>query len=195
MTNITRTIAFSVGVLALSHNAGAQPSAQPDSTDTVSENTALALSIAGTAVPTAMMASGPLVNDHVGAGLFLGGMTAALVAPSAGEFYTHHLLTWGMGIRAIGVATTIYGIGVVGSEGLACGLVGASDCHTGWHGEAIFYSGLAITAAGAAYDIVTAPRSARARNRERQASLLLGPTPIATTRGTTGLGFGFVGRF
>jgi hypothetical protein len=140
----------------------------------LSEGTALALSLGGTTVAWALMVSAAKDDSE---GLAKVALLASFLAPSAGHWYRGALLTRGMGVRALGVASFALGLAGIDCEG---------DCDAV---EAFLYGGLALYAIGTIDDVVTAPLRVRQHNQRLQ-QLQLAPM---VAPGAMGLALG--GRF
>ena len=170
---------FAVAVLVL---AARIASAEPD---TRSENTALLLSLGGTAASVAMIASGEHNHSNGGDSLVTIGVLSTLVTPSFGHWYAGDYLTAGMGIRAASAASMLVGVGqIVSCEGTdhSC------DNSAGF----FIIGGLIGYGAGALYDIATAPRAARRYNAEHRTFVM--PTVLNPPSGPV-MGVGIGGSF
>jgi hypothetical protein len=197
---------LSVTTLVLgSRLAVAQPTADQPSTDGKSETTALELSASGAALGVGMMAGGVslvrLGHGDAGAELVLASLPTLLVAPSAGQLYSGQYLTLGMGVRVVGMSALIYGAGLSAAKGFTCGAIvaggdapSASNC-TDKRGDVITDIGLAVLAAGAIYDIATAPHAACTRNHKHGMTAQLAPIMTPTANGGVAGGVGLAGAF
>jgi hypothetical protein len=151
-----------------------------------SPDTALMLSLGGTATSAVLFLGGASSNDG---GLMMAGLATSLVTPSLGEWYAGKGLTTGMGIRAVSAAAELAGI----AEAFSC--IDAEDTCSNNNGAAgvLIFGGLIGYAAGTIYDIADAPRTARAYNRAH--SYTVTPTVMRTPSGNTTMGVGIGGTF
>jgi hypothetical protein len=149
-------------------------------------NTALMLSLGGTAASAALVIAGAQGKD--GGGLIMAGLATSLVTPSLGEWYAGKPLTAGMGIRAASAVVTVVGL----SASLQC-LDAAGECHTDASAGYLLAGGLIGYAAGTVYDIATAPSAAREYNRNH--AIRLQPAMLRAPSGSTTMGIGIGGSF
>jgi hypothetical protein len=126
------------------------------------EGAALMISIGATAASWAMLLGGASAHSETAAGL---GMIGTFLAPSAGHWYSGAVLTRGMGIRAIGAATTFLGVATA---------IGCDDGCNDDKAALLLIGGLLVYAAGTLDDIITAPLWVREHNRSLE-SLALAP--------------------
>lgn len=152
-----------------------------------SENTALALSLGGTAASAALVIAGGQMNNG---GMISAGLLSSLLTPSLGEWYSGKLVTAGMGIRAASAVVTVVGI----AQSLKC-LDAEGDCHTDASAPILLAGGLIGYAGGTIYDIATAPGEARRYNDRHGLTLTLAPTPLRTPSGQATMGVGLAGTF
>ena len=204
----------SIAVLVLSTSlASAQPS--PDQPHRRHDpNKALALSIAGTAVPLVMAAVGSVIlyegsawGETVGgiaytnqqaealhdpAGVLVGlALVGGLFGPSLGHTYGEHRL-----------ATTGFRLRLIALAGAAAGVIPfiAAELGGGDAAAATFFTMEGLAAAtfltGAAIDIATARSATRRFNdRQRDFSMTLAPLVVRTPEHATATGLAVVGRF
>ena len=91
-------------------------------------------------------------------------LLSTLITPSLGHIYAGDYWTAGLGMRAAGGAVALVGV----AQALDCGIIYASkECGFFSGGEAALVLGGTLAAAGAIYDIATAPKSARRYNERR----------------------------
>jgi hypothetical protein len=168
--------------------------ADPADEEPRSPDTALALSIGGTAASLALLGAGAAEHGSAGARLAEIGVASLVLTPSLGEYYSGTVLTPGLGLR---IAAPIAGliVGAIATEALPCRpLDGGEFCEPNVGG---IWAGIAVAtgvfATGVGYDIATAPREARRYNRAHTGATIV-PAPI---RGSTSSGYGLaiVGRF
>lgn len=152
-----------------------------------SENTALALSLGGTAASAALVIAGGQSNNG---GMITAGLLSSLVTPSLGEWYSGTLVTPGMGIRAASAVATVVGF----AQAMKC-FDADGDCHTPDSAGVLLFGGLIGYAGGAIYDIATAPSAARRYNQRHGLQLTLAPTPLRTPSGQATMGVGIGGTF
>ena len=174
-------IAIVVLALCVSGVAAAQaPGQVPRTTiDAKDRNAAYAWSVLGIVAAPFAFAAGL----KGGAPGVLGGTVAFIALPSAGHWYSGHILTGGMGLRAIGTV----------SAGLAIARLVACEGECGAHeGTAIaVYGGFGLIAAGAIWDLATAGSEVDRWNRAH--GMTIEATALRFDRG--GYGVGFAGRF
>jgi len=149
-----------------------------------SPDTALMLSLGGTAASAALVLAGGASNDG---GLVAAGLLSSLVTPSLGEWYAGKPLTLGMGVRVASAAAEMYGL----AEAFSCW----DSCSSGDNNTAgvLIIGGLVGYAAGTIYDIADAPSSAREYNRAHAWHIT--PAMMRTPSGNTQLGVGIGGSF
>lgn len=168
--------------------ASAIASADPDETGPKSPETALTLSLGGTAVSGALILVG--VTDKGKAGIAVAGALSLAVTPSFGEWYSGTYLTPGMALR-IGAPVGALVTATIAASAFPCiPKDGGSNCDTN---PKVFAAALLVgggmLAAGTIYDIATAPRAARRYNHEHA-----GATVVPTVApGSYGLSI--AGRF
>lgn len=152
-------------------------------------NTALLLSLGGTAVSGALFLAGTRMDYEQGDHLIEAGLLSSLVTPSLGEWYAGKPLTVGMGIRGASALAEIYGI----AEAFKCW---DDDPCSNDNGTAavLIVGGLIGYGAGTIYDIVDAPNAARAYNRAH-ATWQVTPTVMRTPSGDMHMGVGIGGAF
>jgi hypothetical protein len=150
-----------------------------------SERTALALS-AGGAVASAALVTVAIVDNgqHDELGPIAGVVT--LATPSLGQWYAGKAWSRGMTLRVAGGLAL--GVGYLALLG-KCTTHGdpGDGCNETRDGILYLGPGALAVAAGVAYDVVTAPRTARRRN-QRDRTVMLTPQP-------RGLGLAVAGRF
>ena len=152
-----------------------------------SEDTALALSLGGTAASVGLVIAGGSSNNGA---MISAGLLSSLVTPSLGEWYAGRYVTAGMGIRAVSGVATVVGF----AEALKC-VDADGECHTDSSAGVLLVGGLLGYAGGALYDIATAPREARRYNERHGLTLTVAPTPLRTPSGRSTLGVGIGGTF
>ena len=190
---MVRLAAILVLVAGLEQLAVAQPgmtAAQPGMTaptpsEPLSEGTALALSLGGTAASYALLFGGALGGSGTAELVGLGGV---MLAPSFGHWYADKYLTRGLGLRAAGLGVVITGAMIALSE---CPLTfdhSAEPCEESALPSAVAIAGLGLFVWGTLDDIVTAPRRVRARNAAHPIAV------VPTLRGDGG-GLAIAGRF
>lgn len=152
-----------------------------------SEDTALDLSLGGTAASVAIAAIG-IGTDN--APLALLGVGSSLLTPSLGEWYAGKGLTAGMGIRAASALAVVVGFG----QALSC--IDTDDsCRTPGSAGVLMVGGLLGYAGGAIYDIATAKRTVREYNAAHGFSVTIAPTAMRTSSGQSTMGVGLSGTF
>ncbi len=150
-------------------------------------NTALLLSLGGTAASAGLVIAGGASNDG---GLVAAGLLSSLVTPSLGEWYAGKPLTAGMGIRVVSAAAEIAGL----AEAFKCFDTENCTNNQGLAG-ALMLGGLVGYAAGTIYDIADAPSSAREYNRAHSLHVTVTPTVMRTPSGNAQMGVGIGGSF
>jgi hypothetical protein len=141
------------------------------SADEADPRAALALSIAGTALPLATIGAGLATRNS---GLFVGGIAAGLVLPAAGELYAHRWLTRGMALRGGAAVLAVADLLVLRLEALSSAHEVSPGLTPGT--TVAFVLAGALYAGGIALDIYDAPDAARSRRRE----VAIAPTVIDT---------------
>jgi hypothetical protein len=151
-------------------------------------NTALLLSLGGTAVSGALFLAGTHMDYEQGDHLIEAGLLSSLVTPSLGEWYAGKPLTVGMGIRGASALAEMYGL----AEAFSCW----DECSNNDNDTAgvLIVGGLIGYGAGIIYDIVDAPNAARAYNRAH-ATWQVVPTVMRTPSGDMHMGVGIGGAF
>jgi hypothetical protein len=190
---MTKLVALTAALVTASSVAHAQAPGETAPGSDVPElknpDTALMLSLGGTAASVGMVLVG--ASSHDGGGLISAGVVSSLVTPSLGEWYAGKPLTAGMGIRAASAVVTMVGI----AESLECLDFEGSDtsCHSDDSAGLLVAGGLIGYATGTIYDIATAPRAAREYNRAH--AITVQPSVMRTPSGTTTMGVGIGGTF
>ena len=181
-------------ILAVLLLAGSVAHAEGDAVD---PDTALRLSIIGSAVPLAaiglgagldLVHAGTATND-LGTGLLVSGVLIGVVTPSLGEFYGHQWLDGAIAMRGAGV--------VVGFSGLISGFnndlgdcATPGPCHLSVTTYGLLVGGAALYLGGIALDLVGAPPTSRDWNAHH--GLQIVPTAMRSGHSTTtGLGVAF----
>jgi hypothetical protein len=155
--------------------------ADPPDSGPKDPDTALMLSLGGTAASVALVVAGGRVNNS----LPWAGLVSSVFTPSLGEWYAGKPLTVGIGIRAASAGILFAGIGQWNSS---------NDEKKGDGGAGLLVlTGIVGYAAGAIYDIADAPRAAHAYNRTH--SWQVAPTVLHTPSGDTHMGIGIGGSF
>jgi hypothetical protein len=200
-------VTIAVTVLALAGTAAAQPAlappgltpavpvaqpaqpAPPSHDDEVSEGTALAIALGGTAVSYGMLILGAKLEDAGDGGQTLAtvGAVGTLIAPSAGRWYARSGGWRGLGLRLAGVGTAALAVAVALSE---CGLFSEHSCNPAG-GVVLGVAAAGLYVGGTIDDIVMAPRDARQHN-ERLHQVALVPLVRPDHRG---LGLAVAARF
>ena len=170
---------------ALAHADTDRPFPAAESPSYRSENTALALSLGGTAASVAMFGIG-LGTDNES--LAMAGALSSFITPSLGHWYADDLLTAGMGIRAAGVGSMLIGL----AESFGC-WGNDEGCDTG-RADTLIYLGAGAYVAGTVYDIATARSAARERNEGLRITSIA-PTAIQSGAGQVTMGMGIGGTF
>lgn len=159
----------------------------PDATSegTKSPQTALLLSLGGTAGSVALMVAGAASNSPSGDSLMTAGLLSSLITPSLGHWYAGHYLTGGMAMRGGGGVLVIAGVAqALGAEFASDG----GDGSNGDSGATMLLVGAGLYVGGTIYDIATAPAAAERWNEKH---LALAPTLVSSgTHTTVGLGLG-----
>jgi hypothetical protein len=154
---------------------------------------ALGLSLGVTAAGLALMAAAPPADESdLGDGMALAGLLAILIGPTTGHLYADRIVNTGLGIRAASAS-----VGFVAFGGLAMCAFGDEDDdgdHCGWWALAAAGSSL-VYAGGTVYEIVDAPRAARAYNRRHGLDLTLAPTAVRAGDGSEAPGLVVAGAF
>jgi hypothetical protein len=141
----------------------------------LSETTALALSLGGTAASWTLMVMGGAGGNE---GTAVLGFLGTFLAPSMGHWYRGTVATRGMAFRALGLISLTYGfLRAIKGEGETDTVM------------LLAYGGLALYAGGTIDDIVSAPIRVRQHNRRLQ-QLQLAPMPAPG-----GIGLALGGRF
>lgn len=160
---------------------------RPDSAD---PDTALRLSILGSAIPVAAIGLGTFVglessNSAIrdfGSVIAIGGALAGVVTPSLGELYSHRWLTVGMALRTGGVFAEMMGYATGFSHEIG-DCLDPGPCHHSASTYGLLIGGAALYLGGMVLDVVSAPEVARAWTGRHEVQLL--PTAMKTTSGTT----------
>ncbi|HEY0482731.1 MAG TPA: hypothetical protein VGD37_34655 [Kofleriaceae bacterium] len=161
-------------VSALTGTAAAQPGLTPPApwpapmpypapampaVDTVSESTALWLSLGGTAMSWTILIAGLKADDgNPAAGRIAEiGAFGTLFAPTLGHWYAREIGTRGLGLRLAGVGALMFGaILVLGCE---------DECGSSGPAAGALLLGAGLYVAGTIDDIATAPSAARRYNQ------------------------------
>lgn len=151
----------SVAVLTAILAAAAPAHAEPDESksEAKSETTAFTLSLGGTLASASLMAYGLSRPAASGVAMFDIGLLSTLITPSLGHFYAGDIWTAGLGMRAAGGAVALVGV----AQALGC-LDTEDTCNFVGGGGLALTAGGVLAAAGAFYDIATAPKAARRYN-------------------------------
>jgi drug/metabolite transporter (DMT)-like permease len=166
----------------------APPPSPPRKGDEVSESTALAIAVGGTAASygLVLLGAGPARGD-AGQTLIVIGVAGTLIAPSAGRWYARSAGWRGLGLRLAGAAA----VALAGAAAISeCGLFNSDPC-TPVAGLVLGIAGLGLWVGGTIDDIVMAPRDAR-RHNERLQQVTLVPL---VRRDDHGLGLAVAARF
>lgn len=149
--------------------------------------TAVLLSIAGSAIPVALIAAGSSVDDeNLQATFGFGAAIGMLVGPSLGHWYAGDYLTGGMAMRGIGGSAFVIGAAMEFGD---CFLKEGCDSN----GSAIMLMGGAVFVAGVVYDVATSAEAARQYNaKHARRSFQLGPTMVGAHASP---GLGIAGTF
>ena len=153
-----------------------------------SRQTATTLSVAGTAVSSALVIAAFAVSADtadVNAPLLYTGIGTAIVTPSLGEIYAGQYLTWGMGIRAAAGALAVGAI-AFGQETVTCpNAASSSQTCQQLTGNAVALLGAAAIAyiGGAAYDVMDASDAVDRYNLRHGFGYALAPTIVPSPRG------------
>ena len=169
------------------------PPPAPELSGGKSPTPAIALSLGGTAAGIGLIALGGNIHheDEVELPLVATGVAAVVLGPSFGELYAGRGWTPGLSMRAGGLLLGAVGFGVALQE---CGADPEGSCDP-TAGGVIFLGGAALFIAGGVYDIVTAPRAARAWNASHAQELLVVPTALHDARGGAAPGLTVAGTF
>jgi hypothetical protein len=166
VTIAMKSIAVVVIVIALGRTAAAQPGLTPSRATMpvegeVSENTALAMSLGGTALSWGLIAAGASMDSEEGGELLgkLGGF-GAVVAPSFGHWYRGKYWTRGLGIRLAGTGVAAFG-GILILSSIFGGGEGNAEVGVG-----MMIAGGGLFVGGTVDDIIQAPRMARRHNMQ-----------------------------
>ncbi len=169
--------------LAAAAPAHAQPATTPES-DGKSANTALALSLGGTAASVGLYLAGVQREDPK---LLVAGGLSSLFTPALGHWYAGSYATPGMGMRVGG--------GLLIAVGFSMSFKGfPSEQERGAEatvGEVIGIAGIGLFAGGVIYDIATAGRAAKRWNAKH---MQLAPSVVSSGAHTT-MGIGLSGAF
>lgn len=169
MRNAALAVLAAAAVLAVAvpGTAAAQPGATPQPLAPAVEekydpNVALGLSLGAT-----VAGYGAIVLSEKENADWLGGVGAVGVTlgPSLGHWYSGHILTRGLGLRALGAVSATAGIALALS---ACPIFG-DHCDESPGGVALMLAGAGLWVWGTADDIITAPGEARRRNQPQLA--------------------------
>lgn len=185
-------LAAAAAVLTVATAAHAQAPGESASSDVgpKNPNTAVWLSLGGTAASAALVVAGSQGQGN--GGLVTVGLLSSLVTPSLGEWYAGKPLTAGMGIRAASLLVTMVGA----AESLKCLDFEDSEtsCHTDSSAGLLIAGGLIGYGTGVIYDIATASGTARDYNR-RHPAVRIQPAMMRTPSGNTTMGVGIGGSF
>ena len=152
--------------------------------DVKSRDTALALSIGGSIASVGLVVGGTAATERRAPQLGWAMIAASLLTPSLGEWYGGKYLTVGLGLRAVGAATAVFG--VLGSY------CNDASCSTDL-GHTLIGLGVITAVSGIIYDIATARGTVDAFNA-RHRRVGLAPTVIAPPSGPV-MGLGLAGDF
>ncbi len=168
------------GNTVLGPPGAAPPPEPPAPAELVSPNTALGLSLLGTASIFGLAYIGEESDTDAVAFLSL---AALLAGPSLGQFYAGNSrgACTGFGLRATGVGLMVTGALISLNQ---CFL---QDCD-GSPGLSLIVVGGAVIVGATIYSIVDAPRAARRTNRRRRQATVLAPGPVIGPSRTAGLG-------
>lgn len=172
---------------------GREPAPAAYRGEPLSESTALSLSLGGTAVSWGLLIGSGLVHSSgVSELMALTGVAGVVYGPTLGHAYADRYFTRGLGLRLAGLGVAVAGAFVAFvEEPVTYGHDDPGPASDGAPvGTAIAIAGAVIFVAGTIDDIVTAPRRARQKNRER--GLALGLAPVTAGRS---LGLALGGRF
>jgi hypothetical protein len=142
-----------------------------------SEKTARAYSVGGALLGPALIVIGESLDDGEGddslsGGLILVGGVIGLLGPSAGHWYAGKTFTGGMGLRVLGLATSMVGAFML----IDCSFDEDSRCN-GNAPVLLMLGGAASYVIGTIWDVATADDAARAWNA-RHADVLVTPTAM-----------------
>lgn len=151
--------------------------------DTVDENVAIGLSLGGTAVSWALLIAGGSMDNE---SMATAGAIGTLFAPSLGHWYSHSVLTRGLGIRALGLGVGFVGFAMALGDALSDS---ESSSGNGDTGAVLALLGAAMYIAGTVDDIATAGHAARKYNSRFQ------NVNVVPQLSAHGGGVSLVGRF
>lgn len=158
----------------------------------LSEGTALALSLGGTALSWGMLIGAVTIdNSPVSRVMGTAGAMGIVAAPTFGHWYADTFLTRGLGLRLGGMLVALAGVVVAFTEDPPCLPFGDGSCPAGDDpvvGTAIVFLGAGMFVAGTVDDIITAPRRVQRLNQAHNVAI----APIVTQH-SAGLALG--GRF
>jgi hypothetical protein len=147
--------------------------------DTVDENVAVGLSLGGTVLSWGLLIAGGSLGNET---MSTVGAIGTMFAPSLGHWYSHSVLTRGLGIRALAL-----GIGAVGFA-MAIDDFFDEDRDDEGTASALLLIAAGMYIAGTVDDIANAGAAARRYNARLEVSVV----PQVSTRGG---GLALVGRF
>jgi hypothetical protein len=155
-------------VLAMPAVAAAQPAAPSPEPAPVAEaydpNVALALSLGTTLAGYGALAAGAVSDNDA---LAMVGAMGAGLGPSLGHWYSGHVLSRGLGLRVLGVASGIAGAWLLVSRCPIFKDEGQPPCEEETLAITLGVAGAGLFVAGTLDDIFTAPGEARRRNQRR----------------------------
>lgn len=178
--------AFAIPSVAVAQPGVTDPEPAPSpivqaQVDTVDENIAIGLSLGATVASWGLLLVGGSADNET---MTTVGAIGTMFAPSMGHWYSHQLLTRGMGIRALGLG--------VGAVGLSIALGQAFDHEDNSDDSTVsllLLAGAAMYIAGTVDDIATSGRAARKYNSRFEN---VNVVPQLTANGG---GLAVVGRF
>jgi hypothetical protein len=182
------TTRLSIAIIIVMVMAQGVARADDDDDGPRTPDTALALSVAGTAVSGGLIAFGALDKGH-GAYAAAGALSLA-ITPSFGEWYSGSYFTTGMALRLGAPVGALVAYGIAGTAFSCIPKDGGDTCETSPKalGAGVIVGG-GMLAAGILYDIATARRAARRYNHDHASAAVV---PVVTSGG---YGVSLVGRF
>ncbi len=181
-------VKLALALVLVSLVSGSVARAEP-TTDSADPDTALRLSIIGSAFPIAAIGIGTLVGIEgarapirdVGTVFAVGGALIGIVTPAIGDFYARRWLSPGIAMRAGGLIVEYIGLVKAFSNDIGdCADPG--PCHRSAATIGLIAGGAALYLGGVVLDVVGAPAAAREWNARHDVQLV--PTAFKTQSST-----------
>lgn len=160
-------------------------------TETADPDTALRMSVIGSAFPLAALGIGVLVASEgsdapirdVGGSIAIGAALAGIVTPALGELYARRWFTPGMAMRAGGLVVEAIGL-IKGFNNEIGDCSDLGPCHRSGSTIGLIVGGAALYLGGIALDVVGAPAAAREWTARHEVQIV--PTALKSKSSTVG---------